>query len=77
MEKTEYQVIEKALAIKPGDPPLLLHFNLHPDRGLFYGEEMKIYLERLDAGTRLFIYGAGHVGKATARLASSSTSKYS
>lgn len=66
---TEYEVIQKALAMKSGDSPIVLEFELSENNDKSCGGWMEVYLEILSPADRLWIVGAGHVGKAAAALA--------
>lgn len=66
---TELEVINRALQIKPGDLPKIHSFDLKPEHGLACGGSIQVYIERLSPSERLFIFGAGHIGKALAGMA--------
>lgn len=66
---TEFEVIKKALSLKPGDLPQVVTFDLKPEHGLACGGQMQIYMELICPTDRLFIFGAGHIGKSLAQMA--------
>lgn len=68
----EKQCIEDALEIMGSDQPLHKSYNLANDLEMHCGGRMHIYLEPLMPATQLIIFGAGHVGKALAKMASMS-----
>lgn len=65
----EFRVIEQArLALAEGAPRRYqVHLTL--DLGMCCGGQMEVYIEPLQARDHLYVFGAGHVGAATARLA--------
>ncbi len=67
--KVEFEVIQKACEIMGTENPLVLSFSLDPSNGLECGGKMEVYLEPLGGKGKLYIFGAGHVGNAIARLA--------
>jgi xanthine dehydrogenase accessory factor len=65
----EYRLIDQALAcIKTGNPARFAA-HLTRDMGMCCGGAVEAYIEPLENTLDLIIYGAGHVGSATARLA--------
>ncbi|HAQ65454.1 MAG TPA: xanthine dehydrogenase [Bacteroidales bacterium] len=66
---TELEVIKRALQLKPGDTPQIHSFDLKPEHGLACGGSIEVYMELLFPSERLFIFGAGHIGKALAGMA--------
>ena len=65
----EYKVIEQAQsAIKEGRPRRYA-VHLTTDLGMCCGGAMEAYIDPLEAQLDLVIYGAGHVGLATAQMA--------
>ena len=65
----EYRLIEQALhSIKTGTT-VRFEAHLTRDMGMCCGGAVEAYIEPLEAVLDLVIYGAGHVGSATARLA--------
>jgi xanthine dehydrogenase accessory factor len=67
--KVEYEVMNKAKELLGTGNPVLLSFKLDPSYGLECGGEMEVYLEPFGTHQKLYIFGAGHVGTAVARLA--------
>ena len=65
----EHKVIEAALQTIRSGTPVRYSANLSRDLGMCCGGEMEAYIEPLETVVDLVIYGAGHVGAATARLA--------
>lgn len=65
----EYKVIEAAIDTLKSGTPTRFSANLSRDLGMCCGGEMEAYIEPLETVVDLVIYGAGHVGTATARLA--------
>lgn len=63
----EKQVIIDALAQIKLNSPLLKKYNLADDLGMHCGGKMEIYIEPLFAKIDLFIFGAGHIGRAIAK----------
>ena len=65
----EYRLISEAQeAIKLGRPRRI-HLDLTRDLGMCCGGTMETFIEPLQQREQLVIYGAGHVGQATANLA--------
>ncbi len=62
----EKQVIETALEILKKSTPQKIKFNLDTDLSMHCGGIMEIYIEPLTQFPKLYIWGAGHVGKAVA-----------
>ncbi len=65
----EKRTIEEALKIIITKSPQLIEFNLQQDFGMTCGGAVSIYIEPLAKPCRLYIFGAGHVGKILARYA--------
>ena len=66
----ELQVIEAARALHLGpESSCLLETHLTHDLGMCCGGKMKVFLEKHAAADRLWVFGAGHVGRAIAALA--------
>jgi xanthine dehydrogenase accessory factor len=66
----EKRTIEEALTIMETRVPQLKVYNLQSDLGMACGGEVSIYIEPLSKPSRLYVFGAGHIGKILARLAS-------
>lgn len=67
--KLEKGIIGEALNILKSDKPVLLNCNLSNDYGMSCGGHVDIYIEPVIGNKKLYIFGAGHVGKAVARIA--------
>ena len=65
----EHKVIDAAVQTLKTGVPARYSANLSRDLGMCCGGEMEAYIEPLETVVDLVIYGAGHVGAATARLA--------
>jgi len=65
----EKEVTEKALEIIASAKPSKYVFNLEKDLEMHCGGYMEVYIEPIGSGKKLFIFGAGHVGKAVALFA--------
>jgi xanthine dehydrogenase accessory factor len=67
----EYAVIEALHEARRSGTSQLLVRNLSHDLGMCCGGRMEIFIEPIQSAARLYIFGAGHVAKATAPLARS------
>jgi xanthine dehydrogenase accessory factor len=70
----EQQVLAKAAEVIRDGKPLMMDFNLSgdaPDVDALCGGNISVFLEPLGATRRVTVIGAGHIGKAVARLACS------
>lgn len=65
----EFEVIEAAKKIISSRSPELLTFNLKDHLGMICGGEVSVYIEPVAIPVPLYIFGAGHVGKAVAMYA--------
>jgi len=65
----EKRTIEEALKIIKNGTPRLIDYNLQKDMGMTCGGAVSIYIEPLSKPSRLYIFGAGHIGKILARYA--------
>jgi xanthine dehydrogenase accessory factor len=68
----EKQIIDRARRVMADGSPLLVELDVSGRSGdldAFCGGNMSVFLEPLGQSRRLFVIGAGHVGKALARLA--------
>jgi len=65
----EYRLIEQALVCINTGKPARFDVHLTRDMGMCCGGAVEAYIESMEATLDLVIYGAGHVGSATARLA--------
>lgn len=73
----EKQAIAEAIQMIGSDQPLVKSYNLANDLEMHCGGRMTVYFEPLLQQPELIIFGAGHVGKALAKLASISGFKIS
>lgn len=65
----EKRTIEEALKIMKTRKPQLIDFNLQKDFDMTCGGAVSIYIEPLSKPAKLYIFGAGHIGKILARYA--------
>ena len=65
----EKRTIEDALNSIKTQTPILKEYNLQLDLGMTCGGAVSIYIEPLSKPARLYIFGAGHIGKVLARYA--------
>lgn len=65
----EKRTIEEAQKIIKTKTPQLIDFNLQRDFGMTCGGAVSLYIEPLSKPSRLYIFGAGHIGKILARYA--------
>ena len=65
----EKHAIADALEIIKTQAPQLKEYNLKNDLGMTCGGEVTIYIEPLSKPAKLYIFGAGHIGKILARYA--------
>lgn len=66
----ELQIIEAAKALFPAkETSRLIETHLTHDLGMCCGGKMKVFLEKHEAAARLWVFGAGHVGRELALLA--------
>lgn len=65
----EHKAIKDALQHMLQSEPMSIKYNLANDLDMHCGGEMEVYFEPLIPMPSLLIFGAGHVGKALARLA--------
>ena len=65
----EYRLIEQALNCIRTGKPTRFEAHLTRDMGMCCGGAVEAYIESMEATLDLVIYGAGHVGSATARVA--------
>ncbi|MBU0765101.1 MAG: XdhC/CoxI family protein [Bacteroidetes bacterium] len=65
----EKQVAEEALGLITGKTPHVKRYELHDDLDMHCGGHIEVYMEPIVPQQRLFIFGAGHVGKAVTRFA--------
>ena len=67
--RIEKEVIEKAVLQITAGRPAKFAFNLDTDLGMHCGGKMEVYIEPLIPLQKLFIFGAGHIGKSLAGFA--------
>jgi xanthine dehydrogenase accessory factor len=71
----EYEVIQAAREVIDQEKPRLVHFDLNKkpglDAGMVCGGSLEIYVEPIIATPVLYLFGAGHVGLSTYRIAHS------
>lgn len=65
----EKAVIEEALSVIKNQMPKTLRYELKKDLGMECGGAMEIYIEPFGQKKRLYIFGAGHIGKSLAGFA--------
>ena len=65
----EKRIIQDALDLIKSQTPQLKEYNLQTDLGMTCGGAVSIYIEPLSKPSRLYIFGAGHIGKVLARYA--------
>jgi xanthine dehydrogenase accessory factor len=65
----EKEVAQRAMALISDGKPALVTFNLDQDLGMHCGGTMEVYIEPLNPLKKLYIFGAGHIGKSLAGFA--------
>ena len=65
----EKEVADMAVNLIGSGKPAKVAFNLDKDLGMHCGGTMEVYIEPLNRLQKLFIFGAGHIGKALAGFA--------
>jgi xanthine dehydrogenase accessory factor len=65
----EKEVARMAVKMIASGKPAKVSFNLDQDLGMHCGGEMEVYIEPLHPLKKLFIFGAGHIGKSLALFA--------
>lgn len=65
----EKQVIADALQVIKNNNPVKIFYKLETDLSMHCGGNMEVYIEPLLQSNNLYIFGAGHVGKAVANFA--------
>lgn len=65
----EKEVADKALEVITSGKSEKCVFNLGTDLGMHCGGHMEVYIEPIGATQKLYIFGAGHIGKALAGFA--------
>lgn len=67
----EKKVIEKALEQLAQNQPIIFSFDLVPEQGMTCGGMFQVYIEPVNSLKKLYIFGAGHIGRFLAPLAQS------
>ncbi len=65
----EHESMKRALEVIKTGKPILYNYNLKDDLQMECGGAMQVYIEALANKPNLYIFGAGHVGKALSNLA--------
>ncbi|HZX62311.1 MAG TPA: XdhC/CoxI family protein [Bacteroidales bacterium] len=65
----EKEVIHKAVELIASGQPVKCTFNLEKDLAMHCGGTMEVYIEPINPSQKLYIFGAGHIGKAVALFA--------
>jgi len=65
----EKEVAEKTVELIALGKPARCSFNLEQDLGMHCGGFMEVYIEPINPSQKLYIFGAGHIGKALVRFA--------
>ncbi|MEI7500867.1 MAG: XdhC/CoxI family protein [Bacteroidota bacterium] len=65
----ENEVAQMAVKLINSGKPAKVSFNLDKDLGMHCGGKMEVYIEPLHPKNKLFIFGAGHIGKSLATFA--------
>ncbi len=65
----EQAVLVALRECRDGGKPTLVTFDLGRDLGMCCGGSMELFVEPVESRPRLLLFGAGHVGHATARMA--------
>jgi len=65
----ELQVIQHALQAIRDAAPQSKEYDLHADLNMSCGGKITVYIEPMNKPARLYIFGAGHIGKVVARYA--------
>ncbi len=65
----EERIIEEAQKVIQSGKPVKIYYRLEEDLGMQCGGNVEVYIDPLGLRSRLYIFGAGHVGKALAGLA--------
>jgi xanthine dehydrogenase accessory factor len=65
----EKEVAEMAVILIASGNPAKVSFNLNKDLGMHCGGMMEVYIEPLNPLKKLYIFGAGHIGKSLAGFA--------
>ncbi len=67
----EHEALERARAVLARGGTELLHRNLTHDLGMCCGGEMTVFVEAVEPRPRLFVFGAGYIGRPLAAMATS------
>lgn len=63
----EYKVTEDALKVMTGNLPQKFFYQLEQDLSMHCGGTAEVYIEPISPINNLYIFGAGHIGKALAK----------
>lgn len=66
--EVEKETIEKAVKMLQGESKKLVNFDLINTEGTSCGGKVEIYIETIKPNTKLYVFGAGHVGKALSKI---------
>jgi xanthine dehydrogenase accessory factor len=66
----EKRVMEEAKTLMNAEAPRLFEYDLARDLNMKCGGRMSIFLEPMNSGPKLIIFGAGHIGQALCEIAS-------
>jgi len=64
----EHQVKEEAMAMMHSHQVKTQEYHLGNDLGMQCGGHTKVYFEAINSAPRLFVFGAGHIGKSLAEM---------
>jgi xanthine dehydrogenase accessory factor len=67
----EKKVTDKALEVIQGQQPVVFSFDLLPGNGMTCGGMVRVFIEPVNRFRKLYIFGAGHIGRYLAPLAQS------
>ncbi|MGA2822325.1 MAG: XdhC family protein [Bacteroidales bacterium] len=65
----EKEVTDKAVELIASGQPTKFTFNLEKDLAMHCGGTMEVYIEPINPSQKLYIFGAGHIGRAVALFA--------
>jgi xanthine dehydrogenase accessory factor len=65
----EKEVTDKAMELIASGQPVKCTFNLEDDLAMHCGGTMEVYIEPINPSQKLYIFGAGHIGRAVAFFA--------
>jgi xanthine dehydrogenase accessory factor len=67
----EKKVIDKAIEVFSSRQTIVFEFELVPEQGMTCGGKVKVFIEPVNTLKKLYIFGAGHIGRFLAPLAQS------